>query len=155
MKIVYKTETGIAIITPSAKVDFDKVVEKDIPRLIDGSLTTWHPQLMTYEKYLTYPQAEYKIVEEHEIGGLDRAFRNAWNYDMKIDIPKAKEIWKEKLRRDREPLFIANDLKIRDANIDKDTSALMTAIAERDRLRNITLLVDSCKTISAIKKVVL
>ena len=125
-KIVYKNETGIAVITPAHSID---EAMKDIPKGV-----------------------EYKIIDESELP-QDRTFRNAWNYDLKEDIPKAKEIWKEKLRRDREPLFIANDLKIRDANIDKDTTILIEAIAERDRLRDITLLVDKAKTISAIKKV--
>ena len=96
--------------------------------------------------------AEYKIVSETDLP-KDRVFRNAWNYDLKEDILKAKEIWKTKLRADRKPLFEANDLKIRDANIDKDTIALTEAIVERDRLRDITDLVDNCKTISAIKKI--
>lgn len=103
--------------------------------------------------------AEHKIVDSSEIPKDYSEFKgfeglqSALNYDLTLDIPRAKEIKKAKLRYEREPLFIANDLKIRDANIDKDTTALMEAITERDRLRDITLLVDPCKTISAIKKI--
>jgi len=156
-KIIYKTDTGIAVITPSANglkhFGIDNLILKDVPRVRGGKIFNWNHKEMTFEEYIKFPLPEYKIVEEHEIGGLDRTFRNAWTYDMKIDIPKAKEIWKEKLRLDRDPLFEANDLKIRDANIEGDMSALSVAVAERDRLRDITLLVDNCKTISAIKKV--
>ncbi len=140
-KIVYKNETGISVITPTAG---EKKVRIDNEIVIMSAMDC---ALRSVPK-----NAEYKIIDESELP-QDRIFRNAWNYDLKEDISKSKEIWKDKLRRDREPLFIANDLKIRDANIDKDTTVLIEAIAERDRLRDIPQLVDSCKTIAAIKKV--
>ncbi len=124
-KIIYKTETGIAVITPTHSI---KEAMKDIPK-----------------------GAEYKIVEEHEIGGLDRTFRNAWTYDMKIDIPKAKEIWKEKLRRDREPLLKQLDVDYMRALESGDLTD--TIIVEKNRLRDITERVDSAKTIKSIKEI--
>ena len=57
------------------------------------------------------------------------------------------------LRTDREPLFVANDLVLRDANIENDSVKLSAGIAERDRLRDITKLIDPCKTISEIKAI--
>ena len=125
-KIVYKKGNGIAVITPSHSID---EAMKDIPK-----------------------GAEYKIIDDSELP-KDRIFRNAWNYDLKEDIPKSKEIWKEKLRADRKPLFDANDIRFRDAYVINDIVELDASIVERDRLRDITLLVNTCKTISAIKKV--
>jgi len=169
-KIVYERETGIAVITPSKDYQ-EKIVDRDIPavvelakiedgklipaRVIKPAIYEFHMETRSgFERAMKdIPEgATYKIIEDTELPH-DRTFRNAWNYDLKEDILKSKEIWKEKLRRDREPLFFANDLKIRDANIEGDMSALSVAVAERDRLRDITKLVDDCKSIVAIKKV--
>lgn len=125
-KIVYKTETGIAVIHPAETIE---ECMKDIPA-----------------------GAEYKIVEESEIP-TDRTFRNAWGYDLKEDIPKSKEIWKNKLRVDRNPLFTENDIVLRDAVIENDDAKKDKGIIERDRLRNITKLVDSANTIEEIKAI--
>lgn len=139
-KIVYKTDTGIAVITPTIG---DKKVK------IDNQIVTM--SAMDCALRSVPKGAEYKIVETHEIGGLDRAFRNAWTYDMKIDIPKAKEIKKDKLRYDRKPLLEAQDILFMQAlESGNDTAAIAT---EKQRLRDIPQLVDSCKTITAIKKV--
>lgn len=132
-KIVYKTDTGIAVITPSAsairnKYSMEKIIaESNIPS-----------------------GAEYKIVDESELP-KDRQFRNAWGYDLKEDLAKSKEIWKDKLRADRKPLLEAQDVAFMKALETGDDTAVITT--EKQRLRDITLLVDSCKTTAAIKKV--
>ncbi len=64
-KIVYKTDTGIAIITPTRSI---AEAMKDIPK-----------------------GAEYKIIDESELP-RDRTYRNAWKYDLTIDSTKKAEI---------------------------------------------------------------
>jgi hypothetical protein len=157
-KIVYKTETGIAVIHPTKEGllkfgSIEKIAEKDIPRVLPSDKQDlWDNGKMLMAEYITFPFPDYKIVDESEIP-TDRTFRGAWDYDLKEDIPKAKEIWKDKLRVDREPLFIENDLLLRDASLENDQSKLNNGIAERDRLRDITLLVDTANTIDEIKAV--
>ncbi len=85
----------------------------------------------------------------------DRIFRDSWEIDLTVNIPKAKEIWKEKLRVERLPLFEANDILLRDAMVEDDADKKAIALAERDRLRDITLLVDECETPAEIKKITL
>jgi len=70
-KIVYKTETGIAIITPAHGI---AGAIKDIPK-----------------------GAEYKIVDESELP-QDRTYRNAWKYDLTVDQTKKVEIDAERAR---------------------------------------------------------
>ena len=61
-----------------------------------------------------------------------------------INITKAKEITKNRLRTEREPLLAAQDVAFQ---IALETSADTTAIvAEKQRLRDITKLADSCTT---------
>jgi uncharacterized protein YdaT len=61
-----------------------------------------------------------------------------------INIDKAKEITKNRLRTEREPLLAAQDVAFQKA---LETGASTTSIvAEKQRLRDITKLTDSCTT---------
>jgi hypothetical protein len=61
-----------------------------------------------------------------------------------VDLAKAKEITKDRLRTEREPLLVAQDVAFQRA---LETNASTTAIvAEKQRLRDITKLADSCTT---------
>ena len=66
-----------------------------------------------------------------------------------IDINKAKDITKDRLRQEREPLLLAQDVAFQRAlEINADTSAI---VAEKQRLRDITQLVDTANTIEELK----
>jgi hypothetical protein len=68
-----------------------------------------------------------------------------------IDINKAKEIKKESLRQQRKPLLEAQDVAFQRA---LESGADITAIiAEKQRLRDITNLVDPCTTVEELKAV--
>ena len=54
MKIIYQTEEGLSIITPTGEIDVNEVARKDVPAGVD-----------------------YWIVEDNQISS-DRTFRNAW-----------------------------------------------------------------------------
>ena len=66
-----------------------------------------------------------------------------------INLSKAKEITKERLRIERKPLLEAQDVLYMKAQEDgADTSAIVT---EKNRLRDITKLVDSASTTDELK----
>ena len=68
-----------------------------------------------------------------------------------IDINKAKEIKKESLRQERKPLLEDQDVAFQRAlESGADTTAI---IAEKQRLRDITNLVDPCTTVEELKAV--
>jgi len=68
-----------------------------------------------------------------------------------ININKAKEIKKQSLRQERKPLLEAQDVAFQRAlESGSDTTAI---VAEKQRLRDITNLVDSCTTFEEIKAV--
>ena len=70
---------------------------------------------------------------------------------IKIDIAKAKDITKDRLREERTPLLIEQDLKFMQA---QEKSADTTAIVkEKQRLRDITKQVDSLTTVEELKGV--
>jgi hypothetical protein len=66
-----------------------------------------------------------------------------------VDINKAKDITKNRLRQEREPLLLAQDIAFQRAlEINADTSAI---VAEKQRLRDITTLVDTANTVEELK----
>ena len=66
-----------------------------------------------------------------------------------VDITKAKVITKDRLRADRTPLLEAQDILFMKAQeAGSDTSAVVT---EKQRLRDITVQVDSMTTLDQLK----
>lgn len=66
-----------------------------------------------------------------------------------IDITKAQEITKERLRAERTPLMLDQDVAYSRAT---ETGADTTAIvAEKNRLRDVTSLVDTVATLEELK----
>lgn len=134
MKIIYKTEKGISIVSPTGAIPIEAVFEKDIP--------------------LQY-KASAQIVEDSVIP-IDYTFRDAWEFDGKKiteNLDKVKEIQKEKLRILRKPLLDEQDiLFIQSLEGNKDTVEI---IAEKQRLRDIPQLVDNCLTINEVKQIII
>ena len=84
---------------------------------------------------------------------IDGLFFQSWTYSedsgFSTDIPKAKEITKQKLRVDREPLLVNQDILFQRA---LETGADTTDIvAEKQRLRDITNDVDTMTTRDQLK----
>lgn len=68
-----------------------------------------------------------------------------------INIAKAKDITKDRLRSERAPLLAAQDVAFQRAlESNADTAAI---VAEKQRLRDITKVVDTCSTVEELKGV--
>ena len=68
-----------------------------------------------------------------------------------VNLSKAKELTKERLRIERKPLLEAQDiLFMKDQEDSADTSAIVT---EKNRLRDITKLADSASTTDELKAI--
>ena len=66
-----------------------------------------------------------------------------------VDINKAKDITKDRLRQERKPLLEAQDVAFQRAlESNADTSAI---VAEKQRLRDITNQVDTMTTVEELK----
>lgn len=69
---------------------------------------------------------------------------------IQVNINKAKDITKDRLRAERKPLLEAQDvLFIKAQETGADTSAI---VAEKQRLRDITNQVDSMTTVEELKQ---
>ena len=70
-----------------------------------------------------------------------------------VDINKAKDITKNRLRVERKPLLEAQDVAFQRAlESNADTSAI---VAEKQRLRDITNQVDTANTVEELKSITL
>lgn len=68
---------------------------------------------------------------------------------ISIDIDKAKAITKDRLRAERAPLLAALDVQFQRAlESGSDTASI---VAEKQRLRDITNLVDACTTTDELR----
>ena len=131
MRIFYKTGDRIGFLSPAPSWEnrLEELAEKDAPQ---GSVI--------------------KILEDSEMP--DMVFIDAWESDDKltevtINLSKAKEITKDRLRIDRKPLLEEQDILFMQA---QESGADTTDIvAEKQRLRDITKNADSCKTTDELK----
>lgn len=122
----------------------------------DGTVGIMHPILdcgLSLEQIIARDVpagVPYEIVDDSAIP-TDRTFRNAWKHDLKVDIAKAQEIAKERLRVERAPLLSDLDVEFFKAfETGADTSEVM---AEKQRLRDITKVVDTLTTAEELKEV--
>jgi hypothetical protein len=68
---------------------------------------------------------------------------------IKINLDKAKDITKDRLRAERTPLLQAQDVAFQRAlEAGADTSAI---VAEKQRLRDVTTLADSATTLEELR----
>jgi hypothetical protein len=125
MKIIYQTASGVAIIHPTGELSIEEVAAKDVPSGVP-----------------------YRIVNDDEVPS-DRAFRDALKYDLTVDMPKAVNITKDRLRVERAPLLTALDVQYQRAQEDgRDTTII---ISEKQRLRDVTKLADKATTLDELK----
>ena len=119
----------------------------------DGGLSVVGPVINTTPpEQITEAQAEQRawaklpkdainprFVEESEVP-TDRAFRNAWvdTGTVAVDMPKAREIHKDNLRRQRAPLLVSLDVDYQRADERGDTAEKARVAAKKQALRDAT-----------------
>jgi hypothetical protein len=126
--IIFTNESGgVSVCTPTGELPIEEVKAKDTP---SGSI----------------------IVDASSLPETDNDFFNAWELSgstVSVNLDKAKEITKARLRAEREPLLQAQDVLFQRA---LETGADTTEIvAEKQRLRDITKLVDVCDTTDELR----
>lgn len=128
--IVYTNSNGnVSVCMPTGELPIEQVLARDCP-------------------------ADAIIVDEATLPNADNDFFDAWRLVdnvVSVDHAAATEITKARLRAEREPLLAAQDVAFQRA---LETSADTTAIvAEKQRLRNITLLADAATTLDELRAI--
>jgi hypothetical protein len=126
--IIFTNENGgVSICVPTGEISIESVKTKDTP-------------------------ASSIIVDHDTLPNSDNDFFDAWELSgstVSVNITKAKEITRKRLRVERQPLLDAQDVLFQRA---LETSADTTAIvAEKQRLRDITNQVDSATTTTQLR----
>lgn len=118
---------GVSVCIPTGELDIQAVKAKDTP-------------------------STSIIVQDSELPQADNDFFNAWELAdgvVTVNLDKAKEITKARLRTEREPLLAAQDvLYMRAIEANAGTTAI---VAEKQRLRDITSLADSCTSTAELR----
>lgn len=128
--IIYAQKNGqVAVCYPTGEVPIEEVQAKDTP---EGSL----------------------IVDSSELPEADNDFFNSWELvdgKVLVNLGKAKEQTKDRLRTERTPLLQAQDIAFQKAlEQGGDTSAV---VAEKNRLRDITKLADTATTLDELRAI--
>jgi hypothetical protein len=120
---------GLSICVPTGEIPIEQVQTKDIPEGIESFITPAD----------VLPNADYD-------------FRNAWeqtNGTVTVNLNKAKELTKKRLRIERAPLLIEQDIAFQRA---LETNAnTETIIEEKQRLRHLPELADQCQSIEELR----
>lgn len=92
------------------------------------------------------------IVDSAALPQDDNDFFNAWELVdgvVTVNLTKAKDLTKARLRMERVPLLLAQDVLFQRAQEEQaDTTAIVT---EKNRLRDITNLVTTCTTTTQLR----
>ncbi len=127
--IIFQNDNGgVATCVPTGEISIDAVMEKDVPKGKGARIVN--------------------IVDLPR----DNDFYDAWEMDatsVTVNLDKAKEITKKRLRNERAPLLAAQDVLFQRAlESGADTTAI---VAEKNRLRNITSLADTATTLEELR----
>ena len=120
---------GVSVCFPTGELPIEAVQAKDTPK---GSI----------------------IVNQSDLPNQHNDFFDAWELvdgKVQVNLDKAKEITKKRLRAEREPLLQAQDVAFQRAlETGADTSAI---VAEKARLRDVTSLADAETTLEGLRAI--
>lgn len=123
--IIYDNGNGVSVVFPTGELPIEEVLAKDCP---EGAV----------------------VIDDADLPSRD--FRNAWELAdgaVAVNFAKAQELTKDRLRTERKPLMEAQDVAFQRAlETGADTSDI---VAEKQRLRDITKLVDTATTLDELK----
>ena len=128
--IIFENDNGgVATCIPTGELPIEQVLEKDCPKGRGA-----------------------RIVNHADLPNDYNDFYDAWEMDatsVTVNMDKAKELTKARLRQERTPLLQAQDVAFQRA---QESGADTTAIvAEKQRLRDITSLADSATTLEELR----
>lgn len=120
---------GVATTIPTGELPIDQVLTKDVPAGRGARIVNYTDLPVQYND-----------------------FYDAWEMtptEVTVNLAKAKELTKARLRAERAPLLAAQDVAFQRAlETGADTSAI---VAEKQRLRDITTLADSATTLEELR----
>ena len=128
--IVFTNDNGgVSVCIPTGELPIDAVLEKDVPAGRGA-----------------------RIVHQNDLPNQYNDFFDAWEMNgstVTVNLSKAKELTKNRLRVERAPLLAAQDVLFQRAlESGADTTAI---VAEKNRLRDITGLADAAGSLEELR----
>ena len=128
--IIFRNDNGgVSTCIPTGELSIEAVLEKDVPK-----------------------NKGARIVNIADLPNQYNDFYDAWEMDatsVTVNKAKAVEITKKRLRMERAPLLVTQDvLYMRATEQGADTTAI---VAEKNRLRDITDLATESKTLEQLR----
>ena len=120
---------GVATTIPTGEISIDAVLEKDVPKGRGA-----------------------RVVNMSDLPNQYNDFYDAWEMDatsVTVNLAKAKELTKARLRAERTPLLAAQDVAFQRAL--EEGAATTAIVAEKARLRAITDLADAATTLEELR----
>lgn len=122
---------GVSVCVPTGELPIEKVQAKDIPAGVQSF-----------------------IVDLSSLPQADNDFFDAWEQTggvISVNLNKAKQITKARLREERKPLLEKQDIAFQRAiETGADTTEI---VVEKNRLRDVTNLVDACNTLDELRAI--
>lgn len=122
---------GVSTCIPTGELSIEAVMDKDVPKGKGA-----------------------RIVNLADLPNQYNDFYDAWEMDatsVTVNLDKAKELTKKRLRAEREPLLAAQDVAFQRAlESGENTTAI---VAEKNRLRDVTGLVDAVTTLEGLRAI--
>jgi len=127
-RIIYtRADGGCSVVTPAPNGKRDG--EDDdafLARLIAG---------------LPADAKDVRVIDANEVP-TDRTFRNAWRNNgagkPEVDMPAARELWRERMRRARAPKLAALDVEYQRADEAADAGRKADVVKRKQTLRDVT-----------------
>jgi len=133
-KIIYTNDNGnMVVITPvSTELTVEEIAAKDVPA-----------------------GKSYNIVEDSNLP-TDRSFRNAWIFSddiIQVDMTKAKDLMRDKIREVRKDLLASEDVTFMRAVETADADAQAASAARKQALRDAPLAsaISNASNVTALK----
>lgn len=130
--ILYTNKDGVFVIcVPTGELPIEDVIKKDIPA---GCTPV--------------------VVEQSTLPKEHADFFGAWELhgeQVVVSLDKAKQITKQRLRIEREPLLQQQDVAFQRAQ--EKGEDITAIVAEKERLRNITNLADQATTLDQLRNI--
>ena len=142
--IFSNTNGGVSVCVPTGELPIEQVLSKDAPSgaiIVDDSTL---PQGVGASFFDAWEMNTSKDTEFFTPNDLNDSI-------VKVNLDKAKAMTKTRLRAERVPLFQAQDVLFQRAQeSSSDTSAI---IVEKQRLRDVTKLVDAETTLEGLRAI--
>lgn len=124
-KIVYETADGIVVVHP---------VRNTFPE--PEALSDAEVEQRAWDR-LPADAINPRFVAPEDVP-TDRTFREAWKPDLTLDMDRARDIWRDKMRAAREPMLAALDIEYQRADERGDAGAKQSVAAQKQSLRDVT-----------------